>query len=700
MTAREFFSAENLGEFTVTSNTVWGSACTLSPTLASADYIVFWTVELTNQSNTTADAEARVTVGGTVVATMNSENRSTSEWASYSGFSKITGSGSPLTIELQVKAETSGNSIVCRNRRLTVLRMGSSDHYVESIPRQAVTAGGTTTWAEVLSTSFTPAAGDYLVLAHSMSDNYATTTSVYGKFSWDGTPEADTEFSAAGHAEIAAGQKNVIPLNKLRVYSEATGGVSRTVKWLGRSNQNGFEVGFAQNRLLILKLSDFPAAHSAWLSETAWVEGAIPTETLSITPTVSANPHLLLASWYVNNTSSTNNLISSVLDDSDDTNDAASTVARAFSTNSSRAQGMSFGGIRSYAAGPRKIAITLNSAASGDWVELLPSSAFIALDLGADVSTSPVTSSPGAGAISTAGFAPSIVAGQSSSSAPGAGSLSLTGYAPSLVAGQSAVSSPAAGSLSATGLAPTISAAQSSTSFPTTGDLTINGLPPSVTAARSATSTPDLGGILVTGFVPSVGGGVAASVVVGIGSLAISGQAPAVQSAAIIASAAGTAALLGLAPTVVAAQSMTVSVGATTLSTNGQPPIASAAVTASPTAASGSLSGHEPNLVAGVAVEPAPTPPSALPASLSTWPLSSSASQPTSRLTKRRCRRSTPRFQKLQTAFAQTTNPLPTRSWPHGSGKRPRKGLLRFWKRPDACRLGKSPRTRPVRALV
>lgn len=381
MAAREHYAAEVLSETTFTSNVTWGEACALSPTLANgADYIVFWNLELTNQSNTSADAQAQVTVDGTAVAAFNVENRLTSEWGAYAGFFKVTGTGAALAIALEVKAETNGNSIVCRNRRLTVLRMGAGDVYTESTARQAVTAGGTTTWADVLSTSFSPAAGDYLVLAHSMTDNYAATTSVYGKFVWDGTAEGNTEIAAAGHADITAGQKNLVPLNKQRVYTEATGGVSRTVTWQGRSNQNGNEVGFAQNRLLILKLADFEAAHAARQATTTTATGgASPTETLSITPTVSANPHLLIGSWYANNLTSAARLVTSVLADS---GDAASAAMRSYQTNNDRGQASSFAGLRTYAAGSRKICLNLNASQDGDSIALLSSSAFVALDLG------------------------------------------------------------------------------------------------------------------------------------------------------------------------------------------------------------------------------------------------------------------------------------------------------------------------------
>ncbi|MCX7587185.1 hypothetical protein [Phenylobacterium sp. 58.2.17] len=401
MAAREHYAAEVLSETTFTSNVTWGSACTLSPTLATGgDYIVFWNLELTNQSNTSSDAQAQVTVDGTAVAAFNVENRLTSEWGAYAGFFKVTGTGAALAIDLEVKAETNGNNIICRNRRLTVLRMGAGDVYVESTARQAVTAGGTTNWADVLSTSFSPAVGDYLVLAHSMTDNYATTTSAYGKFVWDGTAEGNTEIAAAGHADITAGQKNLFPLNKQRVYAEATGGVSRTVTWQGRSNQNSFEVGFAQNRLLILKLADFDAAYPARQATTTTVTGgATPTETLSITPTVSANPHLLLGSWYANNLTSATRLVTSVLDDANDDSDAASAAMRSYSTNNDRAQASSFAGVRSYVAGARKICLNLNASQDGDTVALMASSAFIALDLGG----SGQTLTPGSGAFTQTG---------------------------------------------------------------------------------------------------------------------------------------------------------------------------------------------------------------------------------------------------------------------------------------------------------
>ena len=424
MAVREHYSNEVLTSSTFTSNVTWGTGATLSPTLANgADYIVFWNVEMTNQSNTTADAMARVTVGGTAVASFNVENRNTSEWAAYSGFFKVTGTGSPLTIAWEIKAETNGNNIVARTRRLTVLRMGSGDIFVESTARQAITTGGTTSFADIVSTSFTPDAGDYLVLGHSMTDNYATTTSVYGKFSFDGVAEGNTEVAAAGHPDITAGQKNLVPLNKQRVYSVASGGVSRTVQWLGRSHQNGMEAGFSQNRLLILKLADFAAYHSAWLPELGWVEGTTPTNVLAISPTLTANPHLLLGSWYNNNVSSSSSYTGSILDDADDDQDAASSNLRSFNTGDTRGFGSGFAGLRTYAAGVRPISIKAYASGVGEWASTMPSSAFTVLDLGADDEETPVIE----GALATDTKKPSGALSGTSSKVAG---LSVTGTRP------------------------------------------------------------------------------------------------------------------------------------------------------------------------------------------------------------------------------------------------------------------------------
>ena len=637
MAAREHYSAENLGEITVTSNTVWGSACTLSPTLASgADYVVFWSLELSNTSNTTADAQARVTVGGTVLASFNAENRNTAEYPSYAGFFKVTGTGSAVTINLEIKAETNGNNIVARNRRLTVLRMGAGDVYAESVPRQAVTAGGTTLFADVLTTTFTPDVGDYLVLANSMTDNYATTTSVYGRFSWDGTAEGTAEVAASGHADITAGQKNVIPLNKQRVYSEATGGVSRTVKWQGRSHQNGNEVGFAQNSLLILRLSDFAAHYSARLSEIGWVEGNVPTDVLAISPTVTSNPHLLLGSWSSNNVSNSSGYVYSRLDDADDDADAASSASRVFNVADTRGQQGSFAGRRSYAAGIRPISLKLWGSSSTEWSSAMAGSAFSLLDLGADDTSVPVTVSPSVGALIAAGYAPTVSAAKSSNVSAGLGSLSITGYAPAVLGAAASSVTPTAGSLSLTGLVATVSAGTSSTVTVATGSVAITGLTPSISAARSSTSLPATGSLVVTGLVPtiigaqsvtsspatgslamtgypvSVGGGQSVAIMVATGSVAITGHAPALRSGATLAPAAQALTIQGLVPTVSAAQSMTVSVGLATISLAGQSPIASGAVTNSPAAASLSLSGFSGTVQAGAALEPALTAPLAL----------------------------------------------------------------------------------------
>lgn len=639
MAAREFYSAEQLGEITVTSNTVWGSACTLSPTLASGvSYVVFWSLELTNQSNTTADAQARVTVGGTAQATMNAENRNTSEFPAYAGFFKVTGTGSPLTIALEVKAETNGNNIVARNRRLTVLRMGAGDVYTESTARQAVTAGGTTTFAEVLSTSFTPDVGDYLVLGHSITDNYATTTSVYGRFVWDGTAEGTAEVAASGHADITTGQKNLIPLNKLRVYSETTGGVSRTVTWQGRSHQNGMEAGFAQNRLLILRLADFSASHSARLSEIGWVEGNVATDVLAIspTPTVTANPHLLLASWSSNNVSNSSGYVYSRLDDADDDADAASSAARVFNVADTRGQGAAFYGVRTYTAGTRPISLKLWGGGSTEWSSAMGGSALTLLDLGADDTSVPVTVSPTAGSLTTTGFAPTVSGGSASSVTAVLGSLTTTGFAPTVIGAKSATVTPPAGSLSLNGLIPSVSAggavaiavglgsmnlagltptiigAKFQTSLPANGALNLTGLAPTVIGAKAVATSVGLGSISLTGFAPSVGGGVAASVSVGLGSMNLNGLAPAPRFGVTLTPAAASASIQGLAPTVIAGQAISIPVQPATVSLTGFAPTAGGKASASPLTGSLGVSGMVASIAAQAALQAASPAPLAL----------------------------------------------------------------------------------------
>lgn len=613
MAAREHYSAENLGEITVTSNTLWGSACTLSPTLANgADYVVFWSLELVNQSNTTADAQARVTVGGTAQATMNAENRNTSEFPAYAGFFKVTGTGSPLTIALEVKAETNGNNIVARNRRLTVLRMGAGDVYTESTARQAVTAGGTTSFADVLSTSFTPVVGDYLVLGHSVTDNYAATVSAYGRFVWDGTAEGTAEVAAVGHGEIAAGQKNLIPLNKNRVYSEATGGVSRTVTWQGRSHQNGMEAGFSENRLLILRLADFSAYHSARLSELGWVEGSTPTDVLAISPTVTANPHLLLGSWSSNNVSNSTGYVYSRLDDADDDSDAASSSARVFNVADTRGQGAAFAGVRTYTAGVRPISLKVWAGGASEWASAMGGSALALLDLGADDTSVPVTVSPSVGALATTGFGPTVIGAKSATVTPTAGSLSLNGLIPSVSAGGAVTTSVGLGSMNLAGLTPTIIGAKSQTSLPANGALNLTGLAPTVIGAKAVTIPVGLGSISLTGFAPSVGGGVAASVSVGLGAMNLTGLTPAARFGVTLTPPTASASLQGLAPTVIAGQAISITIPPATASLMGFAPTAGGKASASPLTGSLGASGMVASIAAHAALQAAPAAPLAL----------------------------------------------------------------------------------------
>lgn len=296
MAAREYFRASYPDEVSTTSDAVWQGVVNLPFTPAvGADYIVFWSVELINKSTTAYDAKCRIVTDGAVSVEFGQEARGTAEYPSYFGFYRLTGGGSSLTLALEVMAEVAGQLISARNANLVVLRMGPGDQYAEALGRAAVT-GVTDTWTDVASLTWTPEAGEYLVLGHSLTDNYAATAPVYGRLVFDGTGSKEV---TAGHAEVAGPPKNLTPTHQMWKRTVPASGVSRTAIWQGRSHNAGSEVGWGANRLLILKLAGFEAAFYAELSSLLTVDDAAYVPMASVAGTASAGPHLFLGSWGV-----------------------------------------------------------------------------------------------------------------------------------------------------------------------------------------------------------------------------------------------------------------------------------------------------------------------------------------------------------------------------------------------------------------
>ena len=131
---------------------------------------------------------------------------------------------------------------------------------------------------------------------------------------------------------------------------------------------------------------------------------------------------------------------------------------------------------------------------------------------------------PGAGSVLFTGAAPVVTFGNTV--LPGAGSVLFTGAAPSIAAGNTVL--PGAGAIIFTGAAPTIAAGN--TVLPGVGSVLFTGFAPNITAASGATNVnPGVGSLLFTGFAPTILAATAPiNIVPGAGNLSFIGFPPSI----------------------------------------------------------------------------------------------------------------------------------------------------------------------------
>jgi hypothetical protein len=130
----------------------------------------------------------------------------------------------------------------------------------------------------------------------------------------------------------------------------------------------------------------------------------------------------------------------------------------------------------------------------------------------------------GLGALSATGFAPTVATPQNVGA--GVGALSLAGFAPTVSAGTTIPLG--VGALSLTGFAPTITVSNHQNVLAGVGVLVASGFAPSVATPRNALA--GTGALLATGFAPVVFASNALNVPLGTGAIAFAGFAPAYSS--------------------------------------------------------------------------------------------------------------------------------------------------------------------------
>ncbi|MCO5213704.1 MAG: hypothetical protein M9936_28730 [Caldilinea sp.] len=208
------------------------------------------------------------------------------------------------------------------------------------------------------------------------------------------------------------------------------------------------------------------------------------------------------------------------------------------------------------------------------------------------------TITPGAGAVTLAGAAPSATKTANQWSTPGAGAVSLTGYAPSVQNGASYTITPGAGSLTITGAAPVLTLTLPA---PGSGAILLTGYAPTVLNGASYSVTPGAGSVVLSGAVPSVAATANKWVTPAAGSLVLTGYAPSVQNGQsyTVTPPAGSVTITGAAPTVVRTAHQWVTPGSGAIVLTGAAPSASQAGSWNLTPGAGAIqiTGYAPTVI-------------------------------------------------------------------------------------------------------
>lgn len=370
--ARVYYVAESLGEVTNTSNTTWSDLVSLTfPTTNGETYAVLWTGEFANQSNTTADYEIQITVDGSQVDYSNNEQRATTEYASHGGMVVVAGDGSPHTVAVQLQAETNGNTIKGKYGRVVALELGANDVVAEALSNQATTS---TTMAAAVS-AVVPASGDYLLIGTGFTRSFANSVPVYVDLH-NGT--TGTVQNGSSSAEISS-NPSFVPSQQMW---KTTLAASDTASLRFRTHTGGSASDIVNARILCLYLPDFDAAYYAETSaDDSSANGTTETTALTLTETVTANPHLILGQWHTSSTTNSINITSRLRDAGTLVSES---IRRVYNAAQVRTQGSVSASVRDdYSAGSRSWTLTREGAAAGNTTVIRQNSAIAVLDLGA-----------------------------------------------------------------------------------------------------------------------------------------------------------------------------------------------------------------------------------------------------------------------------------------------------------------------------
>tara|TARA_R110002073_G_scaffold68128_2_gene169202 strand:+ start:10412 stop:12331 length:1920 start_codon:yes stop_codon:yes gene_type:complete len=211
-----------------------------------------------------------------------------------------------------------------------------------------------------------------------------------------------------------------------------------------------------------------------------------------------------------------------------------------------------------------------------------------------------INETPGVASVTLTGYAPTALASASIAPVPNAGNLSLSGYDPDVTVTALIQALPGVGSIAVTGYQPTAVAGANVGAAPLTGSITITGDTPQVTATGNIFNAPGAGALQLTGFAPDVAALSGVSPAPAVGQIDIAGYSPTIAAMAPQEAIPGVAQinLTGYAPIVVSAEPVGVSPAAGQIDLTGFAPlvVAAAPATATPAQAILIMTGYMPAL--------------------------------------------------------------------------------------------------------
>jgi hypothetical protein len=162
--------------------------------------------------------------------------------------------------------------------------------------------------------------------------------------------------------------------------------------------------------------------------------------------------------------------------------------------------------------------------------------------------SSPTEVLPGFGALTLAGFAPSVVATNHKNVLPAVGELAATGFSPSVVI--NVISQPALGEISLAGFSTSVAVTNHLNVSAGVGALVATGFEPSVSVTDHKNVLPSLGELSLAGFSPIITISDHKVINTGLGEILFTGFHPTVEAPRVISVAKGELVLAGFSPVI------------------------------------------------------------------------------------------------------------------------------------------------------